>query len=121
MTREEYMDYHETMCARMVKITKEKNHDYAGAGDDPFHNFEQIGHVIPGVNAVAIGFLTRMSDKFSRMGTFVSKGVLKVKNETIEDTILDMANYALLFGGWIKSQREAEAKTSAAVEETGEA
>jgi hypothetical protein len=47
-----------------------------------------------------------MSDKFARITTFVNKGVLKVKDESVEDTLLDLANYCILMAGYIKSKRE---------------
>lgn len=111
MTKQEYMDFHEKMCSVMIDITKKKNADYAGSGDDPFANFRQIGHLLQTPGVVEIGFLTRMSDKFSRIGSFVSKGKLEVKDENVYDTLLDLANYCLLFSGFLKS-REIVPKTA---------
>jgi len=68
-----------------------KNHDYAG--DDPLSNFmicEKMG--IPAWK----GVLIRISDKFSRLCSFARKQELKVKDENIEDTLKDMAIYALI-------------------------
>lgn len=92
----------------MIEITKKKNADYAGAGDDPFNNFRHVGNliVVPSVDIVSVGFLTRMSDKFSRIGSFISNGELQVKEESVEDTLLDLANYAALFAGYLREQRE---------------
>ncbi len=87
----------------MIEITKKKNADYAGSGDDPFSNFRQIGGLVQIPNVIEIGFLTRMSDKFSRIGSFISNGTLQVKEESVEDTLLDLANYCLLFAGYIRS------------------
>lgn len=107
MTRKSYMEYHKQCCEKMVKITEAKNHDYAGGGDDAFKNFRQIASLIGDqdgnqrgtgpVDIIAVGFLTRMSDKFSRIGSFVSEGNLLVKNESVEDTLMDLANYCILF------------------------
>ncbi len=103
MTKAEYMLFHSQMCDMMIEITKKKNADYAGSGDDPFSNFRQIGGLVQMPNVIEIGFLTRMSDKFSRIGSFISNGTLQVKEESVEDTLLDLANYCLLFAGYIKS------------------
>ena len=68
-----------------------KNHDYAG--DDPLSNFmmcEKMG--IPAWK----GVLVRLSDKFSRLCSFARKEELKVKDENIEDTLKDMAIYAVI-------------------------
>lgn len=104
MTKKGYMELHKALCEKMMEITARKNADYAGSGDDPFANFRQIGHLIQSPNIVEIGFLTRMSDKLSRVGSFISNGELKVKDESVEDTLLDLANYCILFIGYLKAR-----------------
>jgi len=108
MTRKQYLEFHKKVCEEMVRITEMKNHDYAGSGDDPFKNFRQIGALIENIGAdvVAVGFLTRMSDKFSRIGSYVSKGELKVKDESVTDSLLDLANYCILFAGYLAEKNE---------------
>ena len=69
-----------------------KRHDYANQ-DDVFANFrtcEQAG--IPAWK----GCCVRLGDKFSRIMGFAKKEKLKVKDESIKDTLIDMANYALI-------------------------
>ena len=105
MTKENYIQFHKDFCDTMVEITKKKNHDYAGGGDDPFKNFRQIGGLIPKDGVVEIGFLTRMSDKFSRIGSFVSEGKLLVEDESVHDTLVDLANYCALFAGYLESKK----------------
>lgn len=87
----------------MIAITERKNADYTGGSDDPFFNFTRVE--ANNITQTERGFLTRMSDKFSRIITFVNRGVLLVKDETIEDTLLDLANYCILMAGYIKSRR----------------
>lgn len=102
MTKKEYMDFHKTACMRMIDITAAKNHDYTGAGDDPFANFRNIkncGGVSP-----EQGFLVRMNDKMARISSFVEKGILQVKDESVNDTLLDLANYCILMAGYIESE-----------------
>ncbi len=106
MTKKEYLEYHRRACDQMINITRKKNADYAGAGDDPFANFRQIGSLIQAKGVIEVGFLTRMSDKFSRIGSFVSKGKLEVEDESVSDTLLDLANYCILFMGYLQSERE---------------
>lgn len=108
MTKNEYMAFHEQCCQKMVAITKAKNSDYTGDSGDPFANFQQIGSLVQLANVVEIGFLTRMSDKLSRIGSFVTKGTLLVKDESIEDTLLDLANYCILFAGYLRSRRQSK-------------
>ena len=69
-----------------------KRHDYAST-EDVFANFrtcEMAG--IPAWKGVAV----RISDKFSRIMGFARKERLEVKDESIKDTLVDMANYALI-------------------------
>lgn len=109
MNRQQYIEFHKQFCDDMVEITRKKNHDYAGDGEDPFKNFRQIGGLVSteGVDVVAVGFLTRMSDKFSRVGTHISKGgKLLVEDESIEDTLKDLANYSALFAGYLREKKE---------------
>lgn len=89
----------------MVEVTKAKNADYTGGSGDPFANFKQVGNFIQVEGVTEIGFFTRMSDKFSRIGSFITKGVLMVKDESVEDTLIDLANYCILFAGYLRSKR----------------
>ncbi len=108
MTKQDYISFHEKFCSTMVEVTKKKNADYTGGSDDPFNNFRHIGNFVqvPGVDIVAAGFLTRMSDKFSRIGSFISKGELQVKEESVTDSLLDLANYSALLAGYLKEQAD---------------
>lgn len=109
MTSKEYLRYHRSMCDRMIETTKRKNADYTGQdGADPFKNFRMPEMF--GFASAEQGFLTRMLDKVARISTFVKKGVLLVKDEQIEDTLIDLANYCILFSGYIKSKKVSRAK-----------
>ncbi len=96
MTKLEYMKFHRAACDKMIAITKAKNADYCGISNDPFANFRHHG---------ALGFHVRMHDKMSRIKSFIDKGFLKVKDESVLDTLLDLANYSLLMAGFITSQK----------------
>lgn len=106
MTREEYLAFHRECCERMVEITAAKNADYTSGSDDPFFNFTRVEAL--GIASTEQGFLTRMLDKVARVITFVKKGVLRVKDESVEDTLLDLANYCLLFAGYIRAKKRSQ-------------
>ena len=72
----------------MIKITAKKNADYTGATDDPFANFRMVQQF--GVMTVEQGFFCRMTDKLSRIASFIQLGVLQVKDESVTDTLVDM-------------------------------
>lgn len=96
MNKAEYMAFHESCTKRMVEITRKKNSDYTGSGDDPFKNFRKRG---------TFGFLVRMDDKLARLESFLEKGSYEVQDESFEDTCLDLANYAILLCGYVKQTR----------------
>jgi len=91
------------ILAEMNRIHEAKDHDYAG--DVPFSNFRKSESF--GVPAWK-GAMVRMSDKWSRLCTLATKDAM-VKDEKFEDTLLDLANYALI----IYILREEEAKKQA--------
>lgn len=77
----------EDTFATCLRVAKDKNHDYAGGGD-PLANFREFG---------SFGIVVRLSDKFKRLTNyFKSGGVLKVKDETMKDTLRDIINYAAI-------------------------
>ena len=90
MTQQEMRDQFVKLTERMISIFEAKNADYA-AGDDPFKNLRRHGEH---------GIVVRMDDKISRLDSFFNpangKKEAAVPEESIEDTALDLANYALL-------------------------
>lgn len=86
MNQSELFQFIELKQKEGLEIIKKKNCDY-GAEDDCFANFRMFGE---------IGFAVRLSDKLSRIKTLLTRGTAEVKDESVEDTIQDMANYCLL-------------------------
>ena len=65
---------------------KKKNSDYGNSVGDTYQKFGDIS------------FLTRITDKYNRILSLADKGETgQVKDEALEDTILDLANYCLLW------------------------
>jgi hypothetical protein len=77
---------HQELCDRAREIMEAKNRDY-GADADPFRNFRAFG---------ALGILVRLSDKLARARTYLERGNFAVKDEQIDDTLLDAINYVIL-------------------------
>ena len=97
---------------KIVEMTKRKNADYAGKGGDAFNNFSRVEGLCP-VISTEMGFYVRLVDKFSRIGSFIQNGELQVKDESVEDTLLDLANYSFLFYAFLKAKKlKANAKKS---------
>jgi len=104
MTKDEYIEFHKAFCENMVKVTKAKNADYTGNHPDPFANFTNVKSC--GGATPEQGFLVRMNDKIMRISSFVEKGILEVKDESVYDTLLDLSNYSALLAGYIRSKKD---------------
>lgn len=102
MNKEEYFSFAESFFAKCVETSKKKNADYTGGSPDPFSNFTSVE--VLGIKA-EIGFITRMFDKMKRISSFVHNGELQVKDESVIDTLQDLANYSALLAGFIKSKQ----------------
>lgn len=96
------LNFVEEKAKLMIDTVKKKNADYSGIDQDPFANFTKVE--LLGIARTEQGFLTRMTDKFMRINSFVQTGTLKVKSESVEDTLLDLATYSLLFAAYLKSK-----------------
>jgi len=106
MTTQEYLDYHRACVEKMHAITKAKNSDYTGDNQqDALSNFTMVEVLSSGVVKTEHGFLTRLTDKFMRITGFIKRGFFSVKDESLEDTLLDLANYCILLGAYYKSKK----------------
>jgi len=76
-------EIHKHICNSLNDLYKRKNTDY---GDSFGKQFEEYGIVSSAI---------RIEDKFNRFKNLI-KNEAKVKDETIEDTLLDLANYAIM-------------------------
>jgi hypothetical protein len=108
MPTNELLDFIKAKTAKMLATAEAKNHDYTGGHVDPFWNFS-VGELL-GIGSTEQGLLFRMSDKFMRVVGFVKRGVLLVADESVEDTLVDLANYSLILAAFIKHKREKAAK-----------
>ena len=96
MNREQLFKQIELTQKQGLEIIKAKNTDYS-SNDDPFKNFRMWGE---------IGFAVRMSDKVSRIQQLIQNGKAEVKDESLEDTLLDLSNYSHLMLAYLKEKRD---------------
>lgn len=87
--RKETMDriqMHKDICKELNETYEKKNHDY---GNSFGETFEKLG---------IISAVTRISDKYNRLASLCTlpEEERKVKDESINDTLLDMANYCIM-------------------------
>ena len=104
MTRDDLLRNHELLCSTARELMKKKNADYAGRnGVEPFANFTRVESM--GICSTERGMLVRVTDKMSRLSSFVESGKLEVANESFEDTIVDVINYMVLLHSYVKDKK----------------
>ena len=95
MNREKMSKQFDVWAEMMRKVMLVKNKDY-GMSDDPLANLRAVEMV--GIT-IDHGIVIRMMDKMSRLCSFYEKGHFAVEDETLDDTLIDLCNYAFLH--WI--------------------
>jgi hypothetical protein len=73
------------ICQEMMELHRRKNNDYGNAAQRSFEKFGIISYVM------------RLGDKMNRLEALTDTNVeQKVKGEKIEDTLMDLAAYAIM-------------------------
>ena len=73
------------ICQEMMELHRRKNNDYGNAAQRSFEKFGIISYVM------------RLGDKMNRLETLTNPDVeQKVEGEKIEDTLMDLAAYAIM-------------------------
>jgi len=104
MTKDELIRNHEQLCHMARELMKRKNADYAGQnGKEPFANFTRVEAM--GICKTEVGMMVRIVDKMSRLSSFMESGKFEVANESFEDTIVDIINYAVLLHSYLKDKK----------------
>lgn len=75
---------HKIICEEINDLYDRKNHDY---GDSFHQTFIEEGMAMARI---------RLGDKFNRFKTLSRGGDQKVNDESIRDTLIDLANYAIM-------------------------
>lgn len=74
------------ITVKMAETYKAKNHDYGNSFSKSIDEFGLVAAVV------------RLNDKMERLKSLAKMGSdeIKVKDESIKDTLLDLANYAVM-------------------------
>lgn len=75
---------HSDICKEINALYAMKNHDY---GDSFHQTFTEEGMAMPRI---------RLGDKLARFKSLTKSEVQEVKDESIRDTLIDLANYAIM-------------------------
>lgn len=76
----------------MAKTYAAKNHDYGNSFEESLDEFGLVASVV------------RLGDKMNRIKSLIKKEA-QVKDESIKDTLLDMANYAIMTVMWMNKKQ----------------
>ena len=79
----------------MIETYVRKNHDYGNSFDKSLDKFGLVASVV------------RIGDKMNRIESLVQKEAM-VQDESIRDTLLDMANYAIMTVMWMDNQKKCD-------------
>lgn len=106
MTFDQQKQSFAAMVAKMEAVMFKKGNDYANT--DRLSNFKLAGGVV-GSNA-EMNCLHSIGTKVARLGVLLNS-TGQPNNESIEDSILDLANYAVLLN-MIREDKEAKQRTT---------
>ena len=77
-------ELHSSICSELTALYERKNHDY---GDSFGKSFLEYGMAMPCI---------RLEDKLNRLKSLTRSGNQQVSDESIDDTLMDLANYAIM-------------------------
>lgn len=100
MTLEQQQQHFERMINKMAEIMMSKGDDYAN--NDRLSNFKLAG-AISGISA-EVNCLSLIATKVARLGNLLNSKE-KPNNESIRDSVLDLANYAILLDMILSEKR----------------
>lgn len=105
----ELVESFKSITSKMAETYEKKNHDYGNSFDKSLDKFGLIASVV------------RMGDKMNRIESLINKSIQNpaypsvsvkdvnlVKDESIKDTLLDLANYAIMTVMWMDNQKKCD-------------
>lgn len=95
------VEKHADICKELNKTYERKNHDY---GNSFGQTYQKLG---------IISAVTRITDKYNRLVSLATlqPSERQVQDESISDTLLDMANYCIMTEMELRREKEAMAYT----------
>lgn len=78
------IEIHKNICDSLNDLYKKKNQDY---GDSFGKSYKEYGLTMSCI---------RLEDKLNRLKSLNKNGNAQVKDESIQDTLMDLANYSIM-------------------------
>ena len=76
---------HKELLNQMHELYKRKNADYGSSTNATYELFGDVSYAV------------RINDKMNRINNLLKKEKVEVNDESVDDTIMDMANYCILW------------------------
>ena len=92
LTLDEPIPNHAKVCQELTETYKKKNADYGNSFENSLDKHGLIAGIV------------RMDDKMSRLISLNSKKEQQVMDESLRDTLMDLANYAIMSVMWLDEQ-----------------
>ena len=90
------VERHKQLCEKLNKIYEAKNHDY---GDSFGKSYKEYGLNMPCI---------RLEDKLNRLKSINFNKTVKVSDESLIDTLMDLANYSIMTVLELELEKEGE-------------
>lgn len=94
------VEQYKKVTDEMVELYAEKNKNY---GDSFYKSMDEDGLLVSKI---------RLGDKFNRLKNLITRESFGTKDESLEDTLLDLASYAIMTVLWLRDYREGTISTS---------
>ena len=78
------VEHFKSITNKMVELFAKKNKDYGGSFTRSLENYGNIAGLV------------RISDKFNRLENLLLNGGQEVSDESVKDTLIDLANYSIM-------------------------
>ena len=88
----ENVQIHGEICQELTETYEKKNADYGNSFENSLDKHGMIAGIV------------RMDDKMSRLISLNSKNEQQVMDESMRDTLMDLANYAIMSVMWLDEQ-----------------
>ena len=83
----------EEITKKMIELHQRKNQDYGNSFANTLDEFGLVAGLI------------RMNDKMNRLKSIYKSSEVRVNDERIEDTLIDLANYAVMSLEWLTEKK----------------
>ena len=83
----------EEITKKMIDLHQRKNQDYGNSFTNTLNEFGLVAGLI------------RMNDKMNRLKSIYKSSDVRVNDERIEDTLIDLANYAVMSLEWLTEKK----------------